>query len=214
MVLGILQFSCGLLPIEDGQAPPTKVTATQEVVPSPENLEGTPTLAAPPPTETQLPSTATQTVAPAATEEAYEAVVEEIYIFKVQDGSPLMTQAWTHDCNWLGVAGQAFDLDGSPLHDLVVEAGGEIDGQPILGLALTGRSSPYGDGGYELKLLDAPMASKDSVWVQLKDSNGNSLSPQILLETAVSCDQNLVLINFVADEAVLGNTIYVPLIQP
>jgi hypothetical protein len=67
-------------------------------------------------------------------------------------------------------------------------------------LSITGIDENVGDGGYEITLADNAIESHGTVWIQLKDAEGQNISPKIYLETASTCDGNLVLLNFVADQ--------------
>jgi hypothetical protein len=120
--------------------------------------------------------------------------------FEVQEGTPVTMSNWAHPeagCSWLSVAGQVFNLENDPEIGFIVEAGGSLEGEPVLGLSLTGLGSVYGPGGYEIQLADHTIASQDQVWVQLKDEAGNPLSYPIYLQTYDNCDKNVILLNFV-----------------
>jgi hypothetical protein len=120
--------------------------------------------------------------------------------FEVQAGSPVTMPNWAHPsagCNWLGVAGQVFNLAGTPEANLIIEVAGTLDGEPVLGLALTGLESIYGPGGYEVQMADQPVASSGDVSVQVKNATGQSLSDPVGIETFEDCQQNLILLNFV-----------------
>ncbi|MBC8507340.1 MAG: hypothetical protein H8D34_20950 [Chloroflexi bacterium] len=136
--------------------------------------------------------------------------------FVIQEGAIVGMPNWSHQdagCNWLGVAGQVFDLAGDPVLDLIVEIGGTLEGQPILGLSLTGMATIYGPGGYEIQLADHAFASQGKVWIQIKDDAGQTLSGQTFIETFDDCDQNLLLINFVeVEEIPVSLEVFIPLI--
>jgi hypothetical protein len=120
--------------------------------------------------------------------------------FGKQDGSPIYEINTVHTdagCNWLGVAGQIFDMNGIPVNGILVEAGGTLGGQEITGLSLSGNAPDYGDGGYEIKISDTPTASDEEVYVQLLDQSNVPMSEKIYFKTYDSCDSNLVKINFV-----------------
>jgi hypothetical protein len=134
------------------------------------------------------------------------------FVFDVQSGSPIAISAWDHGCDWMGIAGQIFNAEGIPVGNLVVEAGGYLEGHPILGLSLTGLAGSYGPGGYEIQLLDHLVESDGTIWVQVKDIAGNSLSPQIYLETFTDCDQNLIVLNLVEIDKNPEVTFYYPII--
>jgi hypothetical protein len=100
-------------------------------------------------------------------------------------------------CNWLGIAGQVFDLNGNPLAGVVIEVGGSLNGQPVQQLALTGSSPAVGPGGYVIVLADHPVQSDGTVWFQLLDQGGSPKTGRILLTTSDRCEENLTLINLI-----------------
>ncbi|MBC8509654.1 MAG: hypothetical protein H8D34_32810, partial [Chloroflexi bacterium] len=136
--------------------------------------------------------------------------------FIIQQGAPIGMPNWAHQdvgCSWLGVAGQVFDLEGNPVLDLIVETGGTLEGQPLLGLSLTGVATAYGPGGYEIQLADHVVASVGDVWIQVKNDAGDTLSGNIFVETFADCTKNLLLLNFVEVEEIPDpNQVFLPLI--
>jgi hypothetical protein len=146
----------------------------------------------PPPEETLTP-TATETVdlTPPATVQAGAQ-------FELQPGSPTYT---THvsGCSNLGVGGRVFDTQSAPIIGLAVRMGGELGGLDIGTLdSLTGSATElFGFGGYFFDLGDTPIASENTLWIQVIDASSElALSEQIFLTTFDNCDQNLVLVNF------------------
>ena len=99
-------------------------------------------------------------------------------------------------CNWMGVAGQTFDLQGRPVPGITVQVIGPLYGKEIQFLSITGAAPWYGAGGYEVFLSDKPFASKDLFQVRLVDQAGKSLSPPVSFSTNSECEKNLVVINF------------------
>lgn len=100
-------------------------------------------------------------------------------------------------CDWMGVAGQAFDMKNSPLAlGIIVQVGGVVDGKVLNITSLTGTATQYGPAGYEVTLADKPIASKGAVWVRLLDQSGFAISDRIFINTYSECDQNLVIVNF------------------
>jgi hypothetical protein len=99
-------------------------------------------------------------------------------------------------CNWMGVAGQAFDLQGRPVPGITVQVTGPLYGKEIRFLSLTGAAPWYGAGGYEVFLSDKPFDSKDKFLVRLVDQNGKPLSPRIPFSTSSECEKNQVIVNF------------------
>jgi hypothetical protein len=126
--------------------------------------------------------------------------VDETGFYLVQDGTPAYIPNFVrpdYGCDWTGIAGQVFDLEGIPKVNLVVEIQGSLSGEPVLFLTLTGDSPEVGPGGYILTFTDDLVASEGTMTIQTLDLNGNALSPRIQFDTLANCDQNLVIVNFV-----------------
>lgn len=176
-------------------------------------------------TMTTAPDTAVATPTPSQTPETAAANTPASLIaaapaanhyFVIQDGAIVGMPAWAHQeasCAWLGVAGQVFDLTGNPVKNLVIEVGGALEGQPLLGLSLTGMVIIYGPGGYEIQLADHVVASQGEAWIQIKDGTGQTLSGKTYFETFADCAQNLLLINWVEVEEIPETyEVFLPLI--
>jgi hypothetical protein len=133
----------------------------------------------------------------------------------VQPGSPVWMRNFAHpelDCLWMGVAGQVFDIDDTPMMDLVIEFGGELANQSVFGLAITGQAETYGEGGYEFKLADEPIATSGMVWAQVFDLEGNPISAPTYFSTYEDCEKNLVILNFVQAYKLPTDWFYLPII--
>jgi hypothetical protein len=151
----------------------------------------TPTEAA---TSTPLP-TATFTATPTATQVPYQ----------VQVKNPLYLANFVHEeqgCSWMGVAGQVFDDQGAVVKDVIIRAGGKLNGAPLvedMTMPLTNPETDlaYGPGGYELLLAQETAASENQVWVQLFNLDGEPLSARVFLITYDDCQRNLLLLNFI-----------------
>jgi hypothetical protein len=100
-------------------------------------------------------------------------------------------------CNWLGVAGQVYDVEGDdPIGSgqyRVHVWGSAIDERPVVGGA-----PAYGPAGYEQFLFDAPAVRDYNV--QLETVNGTAVSQVYQVQTRASCNQNLMLFNFVQNQ--------------
>jgi hypothetical protein len=177
-----------------------------------------PTLGSPTPTNTPavtLPPTWTMTpsVAPLSTEtpeptdiptvtltpEMTETEIVEEMQFALQVGSPARMPNFVNDevCNWMGIYGQVFDLNNSPIIGLGVHLVGELEGlEPIDMYALTGSAPDLGPGAYLFNIADHPIASEEELWIQLDDGSGGLLSAVIYIDTSDSCEENLIMVNF------------------
>lgn len=119
--------------------------------------------------------------------------------FSVQSNSPVYMPNFAHPdlgCNWMGVAGQAFDHYGKPLMDMVVEVGGTLNGNPVDYLGMTGTTKAYGPFSYEITLANKVLNSSGTLWIHLLNLGGITLTGQVSFDTHADCTQNLIVINF------------------
>ncbi len=163
--------------------PPTEIPAS---TPTPETATSTPTQTF---TATPEPPTATPTVDIAGG------------FFQIQEGSPAVLDASVFHpelaCNFMGVAGQAFSLDGPPITGLQVHVTGTLDNQSVDKIGLTGAATQYGSGAYyEVQLANQPIASENTLQVTLLNASGSPISDAFAFSTTASCQENLVIINF------------------
>ena len=102
------------------------------------------------------------------------------------------------NCNWLGVGGYVLGSDGKPLQFQEVKLFGTLDGKNIDFTVLSGMvtASVYGPSGFEFVLGDHPIASNQTLWIQLLDNTGKPLSERFYLNTYTECTKNLVLVVF------------------
>jgi hypothetical protein len=101
-------------------------------------------------------------------------------------------------CSSTYIAGQALDAKNKPVVGLQVKLGGSVPGKTFVpGLTtLTGISPVYGQSGFEFDLQLAPVASSNTLWVQLYDQSGSPLSEQYKLTTYADCKKNLIFVRF------------------
>ncbi|MFM8321574.1 MAG: hypothetical protein ACKOC5_11725, partial [Chloroflexota bacterium] len=123
------------------------------------------------------------------------------YPYEVRQGSPKAIPNIYYPelgCNWMGVGGQVVDRNDAPVTGLMVRLGGQAPGIVLEEntFTLTGVALNYGRSGYEFKLGDAPVPSKDVLWVQLVGQDGIPLSDKVYFQTYVACEQNLIIIDF------------------
>jgi hypothetical protein len=100
------------------------------------------------------------------------------------------------ECKWLGVGGKVLDANGKPLQYQTIQMGGTLDGNPVTSLKLSGSASAYGTAGFEFVLSDHPIASTQTLWLQLFDNTGQPLTKQVYFDTYTDCGKNLVLVIF------------------
>ncbi len=100
------------------------------------------------------------------------------------------------DCSWMGVGGQVMDLSNAPIVGVTIQLSGVLGDKYLDLLSLTGTALEYGPAGYEFTLADKPIASKQTLWVQLLDQAGLPLSEKIYFNTTSDCSKNLILIKF------------------
>jgi len=119
--------------------------------------------------------------------------------------NPYYLSNFTHQelgCAWLGIAGQIFSSGGQVQLDILIKAGGEMDGNPVEEEMTMPMADPvidlaYGPGGYELTLAFSPVGSESTAWIQLFSLDGDPLSEKIYLTTFDDCQKNLILMNFI-----------------
>src|SRR5574341_130467 len=151
------------------RTPTPTSTLTPTITPTPTN---TPTA-----TNTPLP---TNTPGPTSTP-----LPGQSYTFT----GPTYTTA-TYGCNWSGVAGQVFDRAGNPQLGILVRVfGGGIDQ-----VVTSGSATLYGNAGWERSFNNALITG--TFYVQVVDSAGNALSPEVTVSMTSNCATNLAIINF------------------
>ncbi|MCH7662351.1 MAG: hypothetical protein IH859_00585 [Chloroflexi bacterium] len=187
--------------------PPAPTLPSEATLPQPTPTE----FAGPPPTPTFLPTagpspTATNPLLPTPTDVIIATPSPTVpsdseFAYQLQDGNPLPLPSIIYhpalECAFLGVGGQAIDLNTAPVLGFAVQLTGTVDGEPIDLLTFTGAATQFGPGGYEIKIADAPFDSTGQLQVQLLDQQGFPLSPLIVFDTFDDCSQNMILINFV-----------------
>jgi hypothetical protein len=100
-------------------------------------------------------------------------------------------------CNWMGIGGSVMDANNKPLLFQTIQLGGNLGGKAVNGQVLSGNNPQYGASGFEFaKLADAPIASTQTLWIQLFDNNGTPLTDKIYFDTFNDCAKNLVMIVF------------------
>jgi hypothetical protein len=150
------------------------------------------------------------------TPQAPEPDVETPIYYHVQPGTPIgMPNLWHKElgCEWMGIGGQVFGADGWPEDEiLVVEIGGNLAGEPVSGISLTGTATQWGPSGYEFILAPEPVASEHTLWVQFFNIDGVEVSPRILFNTYASCEQNAVLLNMIHVERAEFERLFLPVL--
>jgi hypothetical protein len=127
------------------------------------------------------------------------AVINEkppLYPFEVQQTGVLAIQGF-FGCDWTGAAGQVFDPTGDPIQNLILHLEGYWNGSPVSAEVLSGSATQYGPAGYEFLLGNQPLASTQTLWIQLLDAAHKQISARVYFNTFNDCAHNLILINFV-----------------
>ena len=119
---------------------------------------------------------------------------QSLFQFTLQNDRPTYIKnfANTAGCNWLGIAGQVFDLNGNVILNLIIH----LEGGGLNVDTITGTRIEYGPGGYELYLGNTPINTTDVYRIQLRTSNGQPLSDVYVIPTFADCNKNLILANF------------------
>jgi hypothetical protein len=162
-------------------APTSTITDTPGPTDTP-SMTPTPSVS-PTPTPTETPTGPSPTPPPTLSP----------YLFDLRDNQVALTKNYANSagCAWQGIAGQAFDQNGSPIPTgyRVHVFGADIDRFVDLG-----SNSLYGPGGWEMP-VDNKINGK-TYYVELQSPGGTSISPRITVTFASNCDQNLALVNF------------------
>lgn len=143
-------------------------------------------------------------------------ITPDPYRFTIQAGTPAETVNFIYPeagCNWLGVGGQVFNKERSPVNDMIVEVSGELAGESMVILSMTGETPQLGPGGYVIQLAEKPIASQGTLWLQLYDLEGTPLANKYSFNTydgELACENNLIIVNF--NEIIFGldNKMYLP----
>lgn len=191
--------------------PEATITQTQTFLPPViTTLENTPSEEPRLPEEPGLTPTQTPRPQPTATPTPFYT-----YAYQLQEGSPSYLPNIFHPelaCEWFGIAGQIFDKDGLAVIGLIVEIDGEVDGQPVLHLGISGSAPQYGNGGYEVVMGNQPKASENTLSIVLFDTGGKQLTERIPFATSDLCTQNLVIMNFLAT-SFFESEFYLPMLH-
>lgn len=180
------------VPTQSDTSPEIIATATQELVLTPTEVilptatqQGTFTEGTPVPEITAISPT--------------ETPFSGYYAFALQnDINAIQSTLFkpNYGCNWIGVAGQVFDLQGRPVMGVRVWLRGTYNGKRVDLLSLTLESSPYGPSGFEFTLGDTPLNSSGKLSIQLLDQANIPISERVYFDTFEDCQKNLILINF------------------
>lgn len=170
--------------------PPTWTATLAEVLPT---ETPSPTLA---PTDT-IVAGVTATTAPDA-EDGEQPQTDKAYV--LMDGNPQYLPNLFHaelGCDWFGVGGQTISLNSAPVTGVVINLGGELAGETLDLVTITGIATQYGPAGYEFDLTDyvnGPVATSQSLWIQVLDQAGMPLSDKIYFDTFEDCEKNTIVI--------------------
>ena len=181
--------TCEPCPPTATELPPTATFTPESSATPTETATGVPGATSTPTPPQAITATATRTFTPTAATMPYA----------LQPNSPVYTQNFVHSdkgCNWMGVGGQVFNRTGNPVVGLVVVVEGFLGQRVVDELMLTGLSTPYGPGGYEIVLDNKTVASSNSLFITLFDLAGTPLTNPIPFETFNDCNKNLIVINF------------------
>jgi len=105
-------------------------------------------------------------------------------------------------CNWLGIGGTITDASGADISQQVIALAGTFNGQTVFFPTVSGLVPAYGRSGFEfnlgniLHLTKVPVASNQTLYLQVLDQSGLPLSDNIYINTYNDCSKNLVLVRF------------------
>jgi hypothetical protein len=99
-------------------------------------------------------------------------------------------------CDFFGVGGSVFDLQGNPFKGMVIALSGGADGKSYSQLTVSGTAPAYGQSGFEFALGSKPVDSSGTMFVQLLDQAGLPLSAKTPFDTYADCTKNLPIVRF------------------
>jgi hypothetical protein len=99
-------------------------------------------------------------------------------------------------CNWAGIGGTVVDANNSPVIGTVVVLRGTLNGSTIEQQTVSGINKEYGPSGFEFVIGTAPVASNDTLYVQMVDQQNIPLSDPVSIDTSTDCSKNLVMVRF------------------
>ena len=99
-------------------------------------------------------------------------------------------------CNWAGIGGTVVDTNNSPVIGTVVVLRGTLNGNTVEQQTVSGINKEYGPSGFEFVLGSAPVASNQTLYVQLVDLQNIPLSDRVFVNTSADCSKNLVIVRF------------------
>jgi hypothetical protein len=99
-------------------------------------------------------------------------------------------------CNWAGIGGTVVDANNSPVIGTVVVLRGTLNGSTVEQQTVSGINKEYGPSGFEFVLGTAPVASNDTLYVQLVDQQNLPISDPVQIDTSSDCSKNLVMVRF------------------
>jgi hypothetical protein len=123
------------------------------------------------------------------------------WTYTVQEGSPAYIENIHHENEgdlWMSVGGQVFGADEQPMKFIVVKVIGQMAGNPVEMLGMSGSAHHYGPGGYEIALSPAAFDSSGNFNVTLFDTDLNQLSETFYFDTFADVQRVTTIINFVA----------------
>ena len=101
-------------------------------------------------------------------------------------------------CGWMGVAGIVLDVNNAHVNGLQLLLLGTLEGKSINNFSISGMLPLlYGASGFEFDLGRAPVDSRGTLYLQLRDQGGGvQLSENVYLNTYSDCSKNMVFVRF------------------
>ena len=162
---GINPFPPPTIPV--AMALDTLTPTPKQVLPPTWTLTPTDTLV-PTITDTPQPTMTLVPITEATATETTPGAAQSEMPFVLHDGNPQYIPNLYHaelGCNWMGVGGQVLSLNGAPVTGVVIKLGGQLAGQNVEKVTVSGIATKYGPAGYEFDLTDivnGPTASSFS----------------------------------------------------
>jgi hypothetical protein len=147
---------------------------------------------------TQSPVPPTKTVEPIATPIKTRTPMPTPKSFTVSSVTQVESTIIHPDlaCNWAGIGGTVVDSNDSPVIGTVVVLRGTLNGSTIEQQTVSGINKEYGPSGFEFVLANAPVASNNTLYIQLVDGQNTPRSDKVFIITSSECSKNLVIVQF------------------
>lgn len=144
-------------------------------------------------TATFLPPTATARPTAVPTATFTPLAPESVFPFTLSGEVAYTANTNPAGCAWASIGGTVVDAGATPLTGYAVRVRSAEGTETTV---FTNDESPFGPGGFEQQLADAPLAGRYTV--QLYDPSGEPVSPAYAVTTQATCEEAVTILAFAA----------------